>query len=128
MTQCSLETLQAIRLKAMEILPVAAIVIDAGRIIIDMNEEAEFRFGYARGDLLGKLIETLMPEEYREAHVGHITNFFRSPRRREMGSGLKLEGLHRGGEKFPVHIMLAPISIEGQDGGIFGLAVIRRAD
>lgn len=125
---CSFETLQAIRLKVVEASPDAKIVINRRRIIIDLNEEAEFLFGYARGDLLGKVIETLLPEDLREKHAEHIGNFFKSPRRREMGVGMKLEGLNRDGEKFQVKIRLAPIVIEGVEGGVFGLAVVRRAE
>lgn len=125
---CSLETLQALRLKVVEASPDAKIVINRRREIIDLNEEAEFLFGYARGDLLGKLIEELLPEEVRERHANHIASFFKSPRRREMGVGLELQGLNRDNEKFAVKIRLAPIVIEGTDGGVFGLAVVRRAE
>ena len=129
MPSCSLETLQAIRLKVVEASPDAKLVINRLREIVDCNEEAEFLFGYARGDMLGKPIETLMPAESRDAHAKHVTNFFKSPRRREMGvAGMVLQGQNRDGEMFPVRIRLAPIVIEGVEGGVFGLAVVRRAD
>ena len=66
MAACSLETLQAIRLKVVEASPDAKIVINRLREVIDCNEEAEFLFGYARGDMLGKPIENLMPDELNE--------------------------------------------------------------
>src|SRR5271166_5652163 len=80
MASCSLETLQAIRLKVVEASPDAKIVINRLREVIDCNEEAEFLFGYARGDIIGKPIEQLMPEDSRESHSKHVTNFFKSPR------------------------------------------------
>jgi protein-histidine pros-kinase len=127
MTHCSLETLQAIRLKVVEASPDAKIVIDRSGNIIDVNEETEFLFGYARGDVLGKNISTFLPIEKRDGHDQHIKNFFKSPRRREMGTiGMVLEGVNRDGERFPVKIRLAPIVVEGSDGGVFGLAVVRR--
>jgi PAS domain S-box-containing protein len=46
--------LQEIRLKVVEASPDAKIVVNKARDIIDMNEEAEFLFGYARSDLLGR--------------------------------------------------------------------------
>lgn len=122
---CSLETLQAIRLKAVEALPDAMLVVNHNRIVVDMNEEAELIFGRARGEIIGQPIEVLMPEEYRENHVQHIARFFQSPRRREMGEGRKLEALNRD-NRFPVQIKLAPIIVEGSDGGVFGLAIVRR--
>ena len=129
MAACSLETLQAIRLKIIEASPDATIVIDRLREVIDCNEEAEFLFGYGRGDIIGKPIEQLMPQEARELHAKHVANFFKSPRRREMGaSGMTLQGLNRDGRRFPMLIRLAPIVIEGPEGGVFGLAVVRRTD
>jgi protein-histidine pros-kinase len=126
MAACSLETLQAIRLKMVEASPDATFVINRLREVIDCNEEAEFLFGYARGDIIGKPIEHLMPEEAREPHAKHVSNFFKSSRRREMGvSGMTFQGLNRDGQRFPMLIRLAPIVIEG---GTFGLAIVRRTD
>jgi len=125
---CSLATVEAIRLKVVEASPDAKIVIDRHGVIVDLNEEAEFLFGYARSDLFGRPIEILLPEEVRERHKGHIASFFQAPRRRDMGVGLTLNGLHRDKVEFPVKIRLAPIVIEGAEGGIFGLAVVRRAE
>ena len=41
---------------------------------------------------------------------------------------MKLEGVNRDGERFAVKIRLAPIVVEGPEGGVYGLAVVRRAD
>jgi PAS domain S-box-containing protein len=126
---CSLETLQSIRLKVVEASPDAMIVINRLGEVIDCNEEAESLFGYPRGDMLGKPLGQLMPEDSREDHTTHVSNFFKSPRRREMGiRGMTLQGLNRDGERFPLHIGLAPIVVEGPEGGLFGLAIIRRTD
>ncbi len=123
------ETLQAIRLKVVEAAPDAFVVINRSQEVVDCNEEAEFLFGYGRGDMIGKLLEQLIPEGAREHHAKHVSNFFKSPRRREMGiAGMTLEGLNRDGERFPVRIRLAPIVVEGQEGGVFGLAIVRRTD
>ena len=126
---CSLETLQSIRLKVVEASPDAMLVINRLGEVIDCNEEAEFLFGYVRGEMLGKSIGQLMPEDSRKDHTKHVSNFFKSPRRREMGvRGTTLEGLSRDGERFPLHIGLAPIVVEGPEGGLFGLAIVRRTD
>jgi PAS domain S-box-containing protein len=54
--------------------PDVKIVINRLREVIDCNEEAEFLFGYARGDTLGKPIENLMPKDSREHHSKHVAN------------------------------------------------------
>jgi PAS domain S-box-containing protein len=127
--ECAFETLQAIRLKVVEASPDAKIVVNKQRYIIDLNEEAEYLFGYARADLLGKRIDVLIPKETGEQHASHMEKFFRSPRRREMGAvGMQLTAVNRDGEHFKVKIRLAPIVIGGPEGGVYGLAVVRRDD
>lgn len=123
---CSLEALQAIRLKVAEVSPDAMVVVNKRGIIVDLNEECEFLFGYARSDLITQPIEMLIPEEIKEGHKKHVEGFFRSPRRREMGVGLILEGLNREGERFKVNLKLAPIVVNRA--GLFCLAVIRRVE
>src|SRR5690606_14255593 len=55
-----------------------AVVIanDSGEIVI-VNAQTENLFGHKREELLGQKIETLIPERFREQHVGYRNNFFR---------------------------------------------------
>src|SRR3989442_16044820 len=67
------------------------IIGTAGRIVL-VNAQAEKLFGYQREELLGKPIETLMPQRFRAAHVGHRTSYANDPHTRPMGAGLELIG------------------------------------
>ena len=67
MGACSFETLQAIRLKIIEASPDPTIVIDGLREVIDCNEEAEFLFGYGRGDIIGKPSSRPVAEKWASA-------------------------------------------------------------
>jgi PAS domain S-box-containing protein len=85
-----------------------AIVDSKGRILL-VNKESERLFGYERSELIGKRIETLVPERYRQYHSGHRDDFFGNPRGRPMGVGLELFGLRKDGSEFPVEISLSPM-------------------
>jgi PAS domain S-box-containing protein len=80
--------------------------------IILVNEQAERMFGYGRDELLGKRIETLIPDRLRSRHEGHVAGFTGAPRLRPMGSGLELHGRRKDGTEFPVEISLSPIQTE----------------
>ena len=82
-----------------------------GHIVI-ANSQAERLFGYAPGELRGKSVDLLLPARYRDAHVGHRSQYFAQPRKRAMGSGLDLSGLRRDGTEFPIEISLSPLRTE----------------
>jgi protein-histidine pros-kinase len=82
-----------------------------GRIVL-ANPQAESLFGYGDGQLLGQPVESLLPEQYRQAHLGHRARFFGQPRTRAMGAGLELFGQRRDGRHFPVEISLSMLATE----------------
>ncbi|HEX3578913.1 MAG TPA: PAS domain S-box protein [Thermoanaerobaculia bacterium] len=92
-----------------------------GRIVL-ANSQAETLFGYDRGELLGTLVEVLLPGRYRGGHVAHRSGYFGQPRTRSMGAGLELYGLRRDGSEFPVEISLSPLKT---DGGTLVMSAIR---
>ena len=105
-----------------EVSPNAIVVTDGNGRITRVNSEAEKVFGYARTELEGLPVETLMPERFRAIHPDHRERYSARPSVRAMGTGLELYGRRKDGTEFPVDIMLSPAGTA--DAPIF-LSVIR---
>jgi PAS domain S-box-containing protein len=102
--------------------PDALVVTDeAGRILL-VNRQTEAQFGYDRADLLGRSVDTLLPEELRSTHAAHRDRYRASPGLRPMGSGMRLRGRRADGSEFAVEVGLSPIST---DDGLRIVAAIR---
>jgi PAS domain S-box-containing protein len=92
-----------------------------GRITL-VNQQTERMFGYAREELLGQPIETLIPERSRAGHRRLRAGYMAEPHTRPMGMDLPLFGRRRDGSEFPVEIGLSPL----QAGSEFAVAAIVR--
>ncbi|MCX6290218.1 MAG: PAS domain S-box protein [Bacteroidetes bacterium] len=92
----------------LESAPDGIIGINEKGMIAIFNKQAENIFGYNREEILGELIETLMPERFRKPHEAHTAGYFRSPSNRVMGgSQHELYGKRKNGKEFPIDIGLS---------------------
>jgi two-component system, sensor histidine kinase len=89
--------------------PDAMIIIDDSGAIRFANQQVSALFGYRHADLIGRPVESLMPERFRTRHVTNRHGYVASVRVRPMGAGLQLYGQRRDGTEFPVEISLSPI-------------------
>jgi len=106
---------------AVESAPSGMVMInDTGEIVL-VNLQTEKLFGYDRDELLGRQIEMLVPDRFRDRHPGYRTDFFKRPAVRAMGAGRDLHGRRRDGSEFPVEIGLTPIETAE---GLFVLSAI----
>ncbi|HEX9068310.1 MAG TPA: ATP-binding protein [Ktedonobacterales bacterium] len=95
-----------------EAAPDALAVVDHHGALILVNGQLETLFGYDRSDLLGQVVELLIPESLRMAHTQHRAHYALAPHARAMGEKLSLFGRRRDGSEFPVEISLSPIEVE----------------
>lgn len=97
------------------------IITDAKGAIILVNRRAGEMFGYSQNELIGKSLEILIPQRFRNHHESHRTNYLKAPSRRSMGIGRDLVGLRKDKSEFPIEASLSPIKT---DEGVFVLSFI----
>ena len=93
----------------LEAAPDAIVGVDEDGRIVLVNGQVESLFGYSREQLLGELVEILVPERFRAAHPEHRKRYFAEPRTRPMGADLNLFGRRADGSEFPAEISLSSI-------------------
>ncbi len=101
--------------------PNAMIMVDSAGVISFANAPAATVFGYSLSELIGRHIETLIPERFRDRHAGYRKGFLSQPSSRAMGAGRDLFGRRKDGSEFPVEVGLNPIHTTE---GLFVLASV----
>ena len=96
----------------LESLPDAVVIVDREGTIVLVNGQTERLFGYLRHELLYWPVELLVPDRFRERHLGYREKYFEEPHVRPMGAGLDLFGRKKDGSEFPVEISLSPLPTE----------------
>ncbi|HET7040680.1 MAG TPA: PAS domain S-box protein, partial [Gemmatimonadales bacterium] len=106
---------------AIDSAPSGLLMIDSeGRIVL-VNREVERMFGYPREELLGRPVESIVPERFREHHPAYRGAFTERPSVRQMGVGRELFGRRKDGSEVPIEIGLTPLVT---DEGLFVLSSI----
>ena len=100
--------------------PMAMIVTDRAGRIVQINTQAEKVFGYQREELVGQVVELLVPERSRVGHIAQRERFMMNPSLRP-GSGRELLGRRKDGTEFPIELGLSPLKSEE---GCFVVGVI----
>jgi len=82
------------------------VVTDNRGIIHAVNPFALNEFGYTEIELIGKVIEILVPARFHHQHIPHREKYLQQPFSRAMGAGIDLVALKKDGTEIPVEISL----------------------
>ena len=94
--------------------PDALLFVNRSGHINLVNKKTTELFGYSCEEILGKSVDMLLPERFRNRHRKHESNYFHSPRPRPMGIGFELYALRKDGSEFPTDISLCPCQFNGE--------------
>jgi len=83
------------------------IISDKSGKIVKANPSSERLFGYASNELLGKMVEDLIPRKYASTHIKDRENYNKNPRARSMGKNMDLFARRKDDTEFPVEISLS---------------------
>ncbi len=108
--------------QAIESAPSAIVMVNESGTMVMVNVQTERAFGYPRAELIGQPVEILVPERFRDAHIGVRQAYLAAPVSRPMGEGRDLFGLRKDGSEFPVEIGLG--LIDDEDGIIVLSSII----
>jgi PAS domain S-box-containing protein len=85
------------------------IISDDQSRIIKINPSGLKTFGYTdENEIIGQKIEILIPQRFKDKHVGHRQKYMENPHARSMGLQYDLSALKKDGEEFPVEVSLSP--------------------
>jgi diguanylate cyclase (GGDEF)-like protein/PAS domain S-box-containing protein len=95
----------------LDAVPAAVVIIAPDGTIRFTNTEFEHLTGYRRGELHGRVVEQLVPEQDRTAHETARGAYASRPERRPMGTDLDIMCRRADGSTFPADISLSPLEI-----------------
>ena len=93
-----------------EVAPDAILGVDASGSIEMVNARCELLFGYNRDELMGRPVETLIPDGLRPVDAGQV------------GAGMDLAAVHKDGTEIPVEVSLSALETPG---GRLTMAAVR---
>lgn len=92
-------------------------VDDAGTILL-VNEALCLMSGYRIDELVGHVVEQLLPEDFQSMHVANRRVYLQSPKNRPMGTVGNLTLRRKDGLQVPIDISLRRVDQDGENGTV----------
>src|SRR3990167_1646141 len=95
----------------------AIVSVNDSREIIQWNDSASRIFGYTKDEIMGKPIDTIVPEEYQNRHIEGFKRYIKTGEGKIIGKTAELKGLRKDG--FIVHVELSLSVLRTRESYIF---------
>ena len=105
----------------LEAAPDGMVIVDREGQIVLVNAQVEALFGYERSELVGQMVEILVPDRFSGMHMAFRSGYVSEPNTRPMGLAGDLFARRKDGSEFPVEVTLSPL--ETDDGLLVSAAV-----
>jgi diguanylate cyclase (GGDEF)-like protein/PAS domain S-box-containing protein len=90
----------------------AIITVDERGSIESINPATEQIFGFVEGELLGRNVAMLMPENDAALHDGHLRRYVQQGKSRILGVGRETLAKRKDGTTFPIDISVSEAKVE----------------
>jgi len=87
--------------------PDAMVFVNPDSKIVQANAQFEKLFGYDHGEVIGRQLDVLIPDRFRERHHAYVAGFLKDPAVRHMGSDIEIYAKKKNDEEFPADISLS---------------------
>lgn len=91
--------------------PTGLLLTDHDGVIRYSNRRAASLFGSAPASLVGREVESLLPERFRPQHASSRAEVLNQRVRRTIGKEEPLRGLHSSGREFPAEVTFLPVQV-----------------
>uniref|UniRef100_Q01U92 Putative PAS/PAC sensor protein n=1 Tax=Solibacter usitatus (strain Ellin6076) TaxID=234267 RepID=Q01U92_SOLUE len=98
----------------LEAAPDAVVVTKQSGKIVLVNSQTERLFGYGREELIGRMVDVLLPQRVQRRHVKSRAAYIQHPAVRPMGTGVELYARRKDGTEFPIDVSLSPVETGGE--------------
>ena len=91
----------------------AIITIDEVGTVETYNPAAEKIFGYSADEVIGKNVNCLMPNPYREEHDAYLRRYHQTDEPHVIGIGREVVGRRKDGSTFPMDLSVSKMLVRG---------------
>lgn len=98
----------------LDTVPDATVVIDDKGIVTSFSAAAVRQFGYTSEEIVGRNVNSLMPEPYHREHDGYIHRYLDTGEKRIIGIDRVVVGRRKDGSTFPMKLSVGEMRSDGK--------------